>query len=204
MSKETRSQFIVFEGGEKVGKSTQARLLTERLRDTGLRVTQTKEPGGTEKGKEIRQKLLYEHCTPEEELALFLEDRRIHIAELIIPALADGTWVICDRFWPSTIAYQVHGRGLDEQTVRERNQAVLHDVRFDLAIFLDMDPRAAMRRLKAETRFEKEQWDFHDRVRIGFQKEAERDPQRWCIINANQEIEIISEIIWTAVRGPFS
>lgn len=200
MSKENTPLLIIFEGGEKVGKTTQTWLLSECLRKAGVQVVQTKEPGGTEKGQKIRQKLLYDHCAPDEELTLFLEDRQIHIAELIIPALADGTWVVCDRFWPSTIAYQVCGRGLDERMVRERNHAVLQGVQFNLAIFLDMDPRAAMRRLEAETRFEKEQWNFHDRVRKGFWKEAERDPQHWCVINADQEIETIAEIIWTAVQ----
>ena len=194
---------IVFEGGEKVGKSTQARLLSERMLEAGMRVLETKEPGGTERGKKIRQKLLYEHCTPEEELALFLEDRRIHVAELIIPALAEGTWVISDRFWPSTIAYQVYGRGLDEQMVRMHNEEALQGVRFDLGIFLDMDPRSAMRRLKAETRFEKEQWDFHDRGPEGFRKETTKDPKCWCVIDANQAITAIAEIIRTEVKRRF-
>lgn len=201
--KAKEGKLIVFEGGEKAGKSTQIALLAERLKKAGIDFVATKEPGGTEEGQKLRQELLYERLTPEEELALFLEDRRIHFKHKVLPALKEGKWVLCDRCSPSTEAYQIDSRGIDIRVFYEADIRARKKRNFDLIILLDMDPREAMARTERETIFEKEDWEFHDKVRESYRRQAEEDPQRWLVLSGAVSVEGLSEQIWQEIQKRF-
>ncbi len=196
-------KLILFEGGEKAGKSTQIKILAERLKESGVGALVTKEPGGTEEGKEIRQKLLYGNLPPKQELNLFIEDRTIHFGKLVLPALARGDWVLCDRSSPSTIAYQHYGRGMNLENIRERDRRARQGRDFDLIILLDMEPQKAMARTERETIFEKENWEFHDKVRQGYLEQANNIPEQWLVLDASESVENVSEKIWQEIQKRF-
>jgi dTMP kinase len=197
-------KLIVFEGGEFCGKSTQIKILENRLREQGIAVLSSKEPGGTEEGKRIRQELLYDgRPAPEEELALYLRDREIHFKKKVLPALKRGIWVLLDRSSPSTIAYQHYGRGLDLKEIKKRDAQARQYRDFDLIILLDMIPEEALGRAKRETRFEKEEMDFHRRVRQGYLAQARENPERWCVLDASKNVAEIADLIWQEVRSRF-
>lgn len=192
-----RGIFIVFEGGEFSGKTTQSKKLAEYLSERGFDIVLTKEPGGTPEGQKIRERLLHEKLTVWEELELFFEDRRIHIEKVIKPAFAAGKIVISDRFSPSTIAYQGGGRQLDQELISEKGGEVRQGIWPDKIILLDGDPeklkaRAAGRNERL-TNFENLGMDFHQRVRQSFLDQAKEDPERWRIINAEKDIESVFE-----------
>ncbi len=196
-------KLILFEGGEKAGKSTQIKILAERLKESGVGALVTKEPGGTEEGKEIRQKLLYGNLPPKQELDLFIKDRTIHFGKLVLPALARGDWVLCDRSSPSTIAYQHYGRGMNLENIRERDRRARQGRDFDLIILLDMEPQKAMARTERETIFEKENWEFHDKVRQGYLEQANNIPEQWLVLDASESVENVSEKIWQEIQKRF-
>jgi dTMP kinase len=193
--------FIVVEGGEGVGKSTQVDLLVERLRATGLTVDKTREPGGTQQGKELRERLLHDprELDPDEELELMLEDRRIHVEERIAPALARGTVVVSDRFTPSTLAYQGMARGLGLENVEERSRAVTGGVEPDVVVVLDLADDVAEGRLSDDRdRFERAGADFHARVRTAYRELA---PERgWVIVDASGTPAEVADRVWAAVE----
>lgn len=183
--------FIVFEGGEKVGKTTQIKLLDEYLREQGSDVVLTKEPGGGD--PYIREKLLNMRSvlTPEEELALFCEDRALHIKNVVKPALEKNKIILCDRFEPSTIAYQGYGRGMDITHIKEQSKKARQDIWPDMIILLDADPEKVLTREEATSRFDAEKIEFHKRVREGFLAQARENPTEWRIIEATQSIEVV-------------
>src|SRR6267142_1518336 len=170
-----RGKFISFEGGEGAGKSTQARMLRVSLQSHGRAVLLTREPGGSPGAEEIRKLLVegeLERWTPLAETLLFLSARADHVAKVIEPALASGTWVISDRFADSTFVYQGVARGLGIEAVRRLQRAALGDFAPDLTILLDIDPGAGLaragRRGQTENRFERFDAGFHARLRDGF------------------------------------
>lgn len=187
--------FIVFEGGEKVGKTTQIGYLKTFLEARGFSVLTTKEPGGGDPA--IREKLLAlgTTLTGEQELELFCKDRQLHVENHIAPALMKGIMVLCDRFEPSGIAYQGYGRGLDITRVREKSRAARGDIYPDLTLLLDADPQKVLARTEATSRFDAERIGFHQRVREGFLAQAATDPEHWRIIDATKSIEKVSENI---------
>lgn len=161
--------FIAFEGPEGAGKSTQVRLLADWLRGRGLDPVVTREPGGTRVGEEARRVLLEsEHVAPETELLLMLAARSALVAEVIRPALAAGRVVVTDRFFLSTLAYQVHGRGLPRAEVEAMNAFATGSLAPDITFLLDVDPEVgASRRRSAgsgEDRIERAGTAFHGRV----------------------------------------
>src|SRR3954470_22382811 len=194
-----RGRFISFEGGEGAGKSTQARLLRTALEARGHSVLLTREPGGSPGAEEIR-KLLVEgepdRWTPLAETLLFLAARADHVARVIEPALAAGTWVISDRFSDSTFVYQGLARGLGIDAVRKLQAAALGNFAPDLTIVLDMEPRAgldrAVARGAAENRFERFDAQFHMRLREGFLAIAAQEPQRCAVIDGAANPEIVA------------
>jgi dTMP kinase len=194
--------FIVVEGGEGVGKSTQVDLLVERLEATGRVVDKTREPGGTHKGIELRERLLHDprDLDPEEELALMLEDRRIHVKERIAPDLARGTVVVCDRFTPSTLAYQGVARGLGLESVEARCRAATGGVDPDIVVVLDLPDDIAEARLTGDRdRFERAGAAFHSRVRAAYRELA---PERgWVIVDASGSPAEVADRIWAAVAS---
>ncbi len=180
-----RGRFVVFEGGESVGKSTQAAWLAAR-RGAEL----TFEPGGTRLGGELRRLLLDSSGARLDVLSealLMAADRAQHVAETIRPALEAGRDVVCDRYVGSSLAYQGYGRGLDMPTVRLLSEVATGGLWPDLIVLLDMDPqRARIRGGGGADRFEAMGTDFHRRVRAGYLELASADPERWTVVDADR------------------
>lgn len=212
----TPGRFITFEGGEGTGKSTQARLLSERLRAQGIDVLLTREPGGSAFAEQIRELLLggalAEH-PPLAEALLFSAARADHLAAAIRPALASGTWVICDRFADSTRVYQGAAGGVAPEALDALEQLVVGGTRPALTAVLDLAPaaglaRAKARRLAGETEgaggeddpFERRTLAFHERLRAGFLAIAAAEPERCVVIDADLPVHAISEAIWNEVE----
>jgi dTMP kinase len=178
--------FVTFEGPEGAGKSTLIRSLTERLRDEGLTVVATREPGSGEVGQAIREILLHgSDLDPKCELFLFLADRSQHVGSVIRPALERGEWVLCDRFADSTVVYQGYGRGLDLQQLRDWNAFATSGLTPDLIFLLDVDPVVGLERIKSKDRLDAEPLEFHMRIRNGFLSESRIDPDRWVVLDAS-------------------
>lgn len=186
--------FITFEGPEGCGKSTHAKLLVQYLESHGLSVCLTREPGGTNLGKEIRSLLLKpeQRLDKSAEIFLFAADRAQHITEVIKPALAAGQVVLCDRYIDSTLAYQLGGRKLPEDMVRYLNMVATDGLLPDLTILLDVPAQIGLSRAKAAhqtDRFEQEKIQFHEQVRKCYLSIAAADPKRVKVV-ASGEREI--------------
>jgi dTMP kinase len=196
------SVFIVFEGGEGSGKSTQAKVLANRLRRLGFGIVLTHEPGGTLLGNKLRRWLKWGRgVTTQSELFLFLASRSQLVSKVIRPALDRGQIVICDRFDASTFAYQGYGRGMDLAFLENLNSFVTDGLRPDLIVLLDLDAEKGLERKRMRLDcFEREEFAFHRRVREGYLKMASDDSERWLVIDADLPQEKISEIIWERVR----
>jgi len=197
MSRRKEGKLIVFEGVEKSGKSTQIKLLFERLERAGVNVVLSKEPSG-----KFREELLHGNPLPSRELDLFLENRMEHFAE-IIPDLKKGRWRLVDRSSPSTIAYQHFGRGIERKEIERRDKIARQGRKFDLIILIDMDPVEAFKRAAPENRFEKENLEFHRRVRRGYQVQSREDRKRWLVIDGNKREDETEELIWKEVQKRF-
>lgn len=193
-------RFVVFEGGEGSGKSTQAAVLAERL-DAVL----TRQPGGTPIGGALRGILLdaaNRDLSDRAEALLMAADRAQHVHELIGPTLASGRHVVCDRYTYSSLAYQGYGRGLDVDTVRDVSAWATGDLWPDLVVLLDVDPDVASVRLDRERdRFELVGDGFHQRVRDGFLALAAAEPERWVVVDATMSVADVTAAVWDAV-GP--
>ncbi|MBS0408679.1 MAG: dTMP kinase [Proteobacteria bacterium] len=204
-----RGRFITFEGGEGAGKSSQVRLLEERLTAAGRSVVRTREPGGSPGAEAIRALLVTgdpDRWSPLTETLLMYAARRDHIERVIEPALARGDWVICDRFADSTRAYQGAGGGAPAALIETLEHEILGPTRPDLTLILDLPvdvglARAAARDTGAETRFEAKGEAFHRRLRDGFLAIAEAEPQRCAVIDAALPLEAVAEAVWAAVSG---
>ncbi len=185
-----RGLFITLEGGEGGGKSTNLPYLCQRLQQSGIEVEQTREPGGTSLGEEIRRLLLDYHHTDmssDTELLLMFAARAQHLAQRIRPALEQGRWVVCDRFTDATFAYQGAGRGIDTTRIAELEQWVQRELRPDVTILLDLPVNIGMARVNrrgGQDRFEREQVAFFERVRAGYLARAEAEPARFRIVDA--------------------
>jgi dTMP kinase len=191
----SRGLFITVEGGEGVGKSTNMDFLEQHLREQGVDLVVTREPGGTGLGEDIRGLLLEprdEAVDPAAELLLIFAARAQHIAERIEPALAAGQWVLCDRFTDATYAYQSGGRGLPGATVRELEKLVQGELRPDYTLLLDAPVGVGMARARGRgelDRFEQEEQAFFERVRRTYLTLAEQGGGRYRIIDAGASLE---------------
>lgn len=200
-------KFIVFEGPEGGGKTLQAGLLAERLRQTGRHVVQTREPGGTRVGNEIRSVLLglgdYT-ILPETEVLLLSAARAQHVREVIRPALDRDEWVVCDRFVDSTYAYQGGGSGLDHERIRSVQAFATDGLEPDVRILLDVPVDVGLRRRYAEpesiNRIDLADITYHQRVRDAFLALAAGTPEGWMVIDARQPPNTVTSIIWRQVR----
>ncbi len=194
--------FIVFEGGEGSGKSTQARALYSRLRKVGYNVVYTHEPGGTVLGEKLRRWVKWgRDVTIPAELLLFLASRSQLVTKVIRPALEKGSIVVCDRFAASTIAYQGHGRGMDLGLLESLNNFVTDGLAPDLVFLMDLDAEEGLSRKKRKwDAFEREEFIFHQKVRDGYMEIAIADPEKWVVINAELPEVQVGEIIWEQVR----
>ena len=189
-----KGRFITLEGGEGVGKSSNMAFIVDLLTEAGVDFIQTREPGGTPLAEEIRQLLLTprdEHMDELSELLLVFAARAQHLARTIRPALAAGTWVLCDRFTDATVAYQGAGRGLSLSTIAQLRALVHRDLQPDMTLLLDAPVEIGMSRAGERgelDRFEQEQMSFFERVRQGYIDQAQADPDRYRIIDASQSL----------------
>ncbi len=204
-----RAPFITFEGGEGAGKTTQTRLLADRLAAIGIACVVTREPGGSPFAEEVRALLLSGHLPPRGPMAealLFLAARVDHVAETIMPALEAGQWVISDRFADSTFAYQGAAGGVPRATLAGLHHLVLGDFRPDLTLILDLPPeiglaRAGARGQSAVDRFESRELAYHEALRQGFLAIAAEEPQRCAVIEASGSPEDVAARAWRIVEA---
>lgn len=196
--------FIVFEGPEGAGKSTQIQLLAEKLSSTGISPILTREPGGTPASDAIRQVILDPHLSinPLSEFLLYSASRSQHVADVIAPALQQGKLVISDRFYTASVAYQGYGRGLDLDFIYELSARVCAGITPNLIILLDIDPQKGLERVAErgqKDRLELADLAFHKKVRNGFLQQAQQDPL-WHILDAEQKPETLAKLIWSIVK----
>lgn len=196
--------FIVLEGGEGAGKSTLAAALADRLRAVGREVVLAREPGGTPAGERVRA-LLHDELIPWAETFAFLLARAELVARVLQPALARGADVLCDRFSPSTFAYQGAGRGLNEAALRAADAAARDGLWPDVVVYLDLDPATGLRRKHGEAeaiRTGREGLAFHERVRASYLAQAAAAPPgAWLTIAAEQPPDAVAQAAWAALRG---
>lgn len=201
-------KFITFEGGEGVGKSTNIEFCRTLLQQQDIDVIVTREPGGTEIAEIIREELLkkphQERMSDITELLLVFAARAQHIEALIKPALARGSWVLCDRFTDSTIAYQGFGRGLEIQLIDQLKLIAQQGIEPDKTFLLDASVDIGMGRARSRgpaDRFEVEQLDFFNRVREGFLSIASSSPERVEIVNAGQTLVEVQSDLQAAINS---
>ena len=201
-----KGRFITIEGCEGVGKSTLIAGLKNYIEQTGQTAIFTREPGGTDVAEKIRAVILDANnkaMTNVAELLLYASARAQHTEEKILPAVADGKLVICDRYSDSTLAYQGYARQIDKQLIRSLNEVAERGVTIDATIFLDLDPvKGFLRKGGADKtdRLEQENLDFHRRVYQGFKEIAQLEPNRVISINADQSAEKVLEDVINALK----
>ncbi len=210
-----KGKFITFEGGEGAGKSTQVRLLAHSLERLGKRVVMTREPGGSAKAEAIRKLLLEGKVArygPFAEALLFSMARDDHLETLIRPSLAKGSWVICDRFMDSTMAYQGAGGNLPVSLVRALEKTVVGDTQPDLTILLDLPASVGIERAKsrqqqagggAADRFEAMDMGFHERLRKAFLDIARNAPERCVVFDGELPPDELAKQIWEMVSNRY-
>lgn len=206
------ARFITLEGGEGAGKSTQLRLLKQAFDAADLHAITSREPGGSPGGEAIR-KLVVEGAAdrwnPVTEALLFMAARYDHIATLIQPAFAQGTHVLCDRFYDSTYVYQGIGKGVGTQWLDQLYSHLYGNFAPDVTLYLDIDPKAGLARTAArgnvaESRFESMDITFHETLRAGFLARAKAEPERIRIIDASGDQETVHRAVVHAITQAFS
>jgi len=201
-----RGIFVTFEGGEGSGKTTHLKRLAHYLRDLGDEIVETRDPGGTTIGKEIRTLLLSPESaaiSDSAELLLYEASRAQLVREVITPAIARGAVVLCDRFTDSTLAYQGFGRGLDLNLIRELNLFTTGGLVPDLTILLDLDPGIGLERCTRSIRAGRafrdriaaEPLAFHQRIREGYLTLAREEPDRFRVIDASLSVAQIEAAV---------
>ena len=213
----TPGKFISFEGGEGTGKSTQIKRLAGKLRELGIDVVETREPGGTKGAEIVRRTILsgrVEALGPFAEALLMNAARDDHLNEVIRPALKAGKWVLCDRFADSTRAYQGTLGGVDRRLLEAFENAIIGDDWPVLTLILDLDPRTGLERARAVTRaensgpggdrFEDVDLANHRKLREAFLAIARKEPKRCVVIDASESIDAVGGAIWNAVEDRIS
>jgi dTMP kinase len=194
--------FVVFEGVEGSGKTTQSRELERRIVSTRRAVTRVHEPGGTPVADSISQLLKGAYdIGPLDELLLFSAARASLVASVIRPTLKRGDAVVCDRYIYSTLAYQGYGRGIPLDTVRKLNDIATETLEPDLIVLLDLEPGQGLSRIadRPLDRIEQERQEFHQRVRAGYLELASEDPERWLVLDGSLSAEPLSDSVWSRV-----
>ena len=192
----TPGLFVVFEGGDGVGKSTQVVELVTRLQNRRIEPVLTRQPGGTPIGAKLRKLLLdpgHPELTARTEALVYAADKAQHVEEVILPALARGDVVVCDRYVDSMIAYQGAGRVLDLAEVEQVARWATGGLRPDLTVLLDIDPAEAVANIRQQDRLEAAGLDFHRRAREHFLRLADEDPERYLVLGARESRESIAE-----------
>lgn len=203
----TAGLFVCFEGGEGGGKSTQARLLADRLEATGREVVLTREPGGTEVGARLREIVLSPatvSLADRTEALLYAADKAEHVETVVAPALARGAVVVTDRYVDSTLAYQGAGRTLDVAEVEHVARWATGDLRPHLTVVLDLEPSAGMARFDGRDRIEAEGLEFHERVRAAFLAMAAADPEHYLVLDAARPVDDVAADVWAGVAARLS
>jgi dTMP kinase len=207
-----KGRLITFEGGEGCGKSTQIRLLADRLKSLCHKVREVREPGGTPLGEKIRDLLKHDPAgrgmAPEAELLLMNASRAQLVREVVRPALDAGEIVLCDRFFDSTVAYQSGGRGLSRESVDAVIDQAVGSTRPDLTLLLSVSGDEALRRVAArsaaapalEDRFEQEKQAFFDRVEAAYAALAAAEPDRIRVVAAEGDPAGVAERVWQVVK----
>ncbi len=204
--------FIVFEGLDGSGKSSLMSAFEVELKSKTLPVVRTREPGGTLLGDQIREMILRTDGpapTPRTELLLYEASRAQHVDQVIKPALQKNSWVLCDRFSASSIAFQAGGREISEEWVERLNEFATGNLLPDLTVLLDLSVDESRRRRNQrqakggdrEDRIESEADSFHERVRRSFLEQAQRDSRRWLVLNAADTPEVLLEKLLSHIRG---
>ncbi|WP_036252405.1 dTMP kinase [Methylobacter sp. BBA5.1] len=202
----TRGKFITLEGGEGVGKSTNLNFIKGYLQDHGIAVITTREPGGTQLAEKIRLLLLDagdENISESTELLLMFAARSQHIGQVIEPALAQGKWVVCDRFTDATYAYQGGGRNMEISTIKWLENLVQDSLSPDLTLLLDAPVEIGIERVRERgklDRFESEKIDFFERVRQAYLRRAELYPDRIKLIKANRPLNDVQSALVDVLR----
>ena len=202
-----KAKFITVEGIEGVGKSTNIAVLEEMLRGRGIDFVRTREPGGTGLAESIRSLLLEDHggrSAALSELLLIFAARADHLETVIAPALAQGKWVVCDRFTDATFAYQGGGRGLPREIIAALEAMVQGELRPDLTVILDLDPEIGLERARRRgklDRMEQETIDFHTRVRDCYLEIARRESCRCALVDASTDPDTVRRAVRDAVVG---
>ena len=204
-----RGRLITLEGVEGVGKSTVLPVITDFLVDRGVEVLQTREPGGTELGEQLRDVLLNtdQEIVPSAELLLMFAARAQHVEKVIVPALETGTWVVCDRFTDSSFAYQGGGRQLGSERVASLEKWVLGSLQADLTLLLDASRETSLERTKRRREFDRietEEDEFFARAKQAFLERAKASPERIKVIDANPDFETVSASICSELNASCS
>ena len=200
-----KPRFISFEGGEGSGKSTQIKLLAKRLAKYGEVIT-TREPGGTIEAEIIRNLLVKgkkNKWSGVVETLLLYAARKDHIDKVIAPSLKKNKWVLCDRFKESTLVYQGYAKNVDIDLIKKLDKIITNNLTPGLTFILDIDPIIGLKRSKrksnTETRYENMSLGFHNKIRKAFRTIAKSNKKKFILINANQDINLIQDIIWNEV-----
>lgn len=200
---DTPGKFISFEGIDGAGKSSHIAWLLDQLEQQGISVVSSREPGGTVLGEKLREIILNDEMQPATEALLAFAARQENVLTVIRPALAKGSWVLCDRFTDSTFAYQGYGRGFQLDKLIELENWVHPDLQPTLTIIFDCDPAVAAQRLadaRVADKFERQSVEFFTRVRDGYLKRAAQYPQRYAIVNSNQSMEAVRDALAPLVK----
>jgi dTMP kinase len=201
-----KGRFVTLEGGEGTGKSTQVQSLATALRERGLEVLQTREPGGSEGAERIRNLLLHDaHWTPEAEAMLFAAARADHVASTILPALEEGIWVVSDRFVDSSLAYQGRAGGLGFDTIRKLHAIGSHGFLPDRTLLLELPVPISRRRADDRDLFQpdligRRNAEYHSAVEEGFHALAEAEPERIRIVDASGTPEAVTARLLAALE----
>lgn len=192
----SKARFITFEGVDGAGKSTGLEWFAAALRQRGIDLLVTREPGGTPLGEQLREILLHQPMHAETEAMLMFAARREHVERVIRPALQRGTWVISDRFSDASFAYQGGGRGVSVQKLEQLEQWVHGDLQPDLTLLFDIPIEVARQRLSNNAsldKFEQEKGEFFERVRQAYLARVEKSPQRYAVIHAEHSLADVQQ-----------